>query len=154
MEKGIIFSHTNLIAKDWKKLAAFYIEVFDCVPTYPERDIKGKWIDDMCALEDVHLRGVHLQLPGFENGPTLEIFEYNQAGKDEQTRINDYGFGHIAFHVGDVDAVLKKLLENGGSMYGKVVEAEVPGKGFLKAIYAKDPEGNIIEIQNWGSSKG
>ena len=129
MKKDITFSHTNLIAKDWKKLVAFYIEVFDCKPTYPERDIKGQWIDEMCALEDVHLRGVHLELPGFDNGPTLEIFEYNQKGKDEQTQINDYGFGHIAFHVEDVDAVLKKLLYNGGLMYGKIVEAEVLGKG-------------------------
>ncbi len=153
MKRSIIFSHTNLIAKDWKKLADFYIEVFDCLPTFPERDIKGKWIDDMCAIEDVHLRGVHLQLPGFENGPTLEIFEYKQRGKDEKTQINDYGFGHIAFHVNDVDAVLEKLIEHGGSMYGKVVEAEVSGKGFLKAVYTKDPEGNIIEIQNWSDYK-
>ncbi|QNL21743.1 VOC family protein [Hyphobacterium sp. CCMP332] len=149
MKRSIIFSHTNLIAKDWKRLAEFYIEVFDCVPTFPERDIKGKWIDDMCALEDVHLRGVHLQLPGFEKGPTLEIFEYNQKGRNKNIQINDFGFGHIAFHVEDVGAVLAKLIDNGGSMYGKVVEAEIPGKGFLKAFYARDPEGNIIEIQNW-----
>lgn len=153
LKNSIIFSHTNLIAKNWRKLAKFYIEVFDCKPTFPERDIKGEWIDEMCALEDVHLQGVHLQLPGFEDGPTLEIFGYNKIGKDEPTQINDFGFGHIAFRVDDVDAVLKKLLEYGGSMYGKVIEAEVKGKGFLKAVYAKDPEGNIIEIQNWKESR-
>lgn len=149
MENSITFSHTNLIARDWRKLAKFYIEVFDCKPTYPERDIKEQWIDKMCALEDVHLQGVHLQLPGFKNGPTLEIFEYNKKGEDHQIQINDLGFSHIAFHVENVDSVLQKLLDHGGTIYGKIVEAEVKGKGMLKAVYTKDPEGNIIEIQNW-----
>ena len=33
--------------------------------------------------------------------------------------------------------------------YGELVEKDIPGIGTIKVIYAKDPEGNIIEIQNW-----
>jgi predicted enzyme related to lactoylglutathione lyase len=37
----IKFTHTNIIAKDWKKLSQFYQEVFECVPVPPERDMQG-----------------------------------------------------------------------------------------------------------------
>ncbi len=32
------FGHVNLIADDWRALAQFYVEQFDCVPVPPERD--------------------------------------------------------------------------------------------------------------------
>lgn len=41
---GIKYVHTNIIAKDWKRLADFYIQVFNSKPLYPERDLSGKWI--------------------------------------------------------------------------------------------------------------
>ena len=37
MAIGIRYAHTNLIAKDWRSLARFYIEVFGCEPAGPER---------------------------------------------------------------------------------------------------------------------
>ena len=35
---GIRYAHTNVVAHDWRAIADFYIEVFDCVPVGPERD--------------------------------------------------------------------------------------------------------------------
>jgi hypothetical protein len=43
----------------------------------------------------------------------------------------------------------QKLIANGGQKYGELVEKEIQGVGIIKVIYARDPEGNIIEIQNW-----
>ena len=150
MSKHIKFVHTNIISRDWQKLAQFYIDVFDCTPVYPERDLKGDWINKLTNISNVHLKGVHLRLPGYKNGPTLEIFGYNVAqNRDKHPQVNAQGFGHIAFHVDDVEAVLQSLLSAGGSKYGELVEKDIEGLGILKVIYAKDPEGNIIEIQNW-----
>jgi lactoylglutathione lyase len=39
--------------------------------------------------------------------------------------------------------------ENGGSEVGKVVAKKIKDVGKLEVVYAKDPEGNIIEIQKW-----
>lgn len=64
--------------------------------------------------------------------------------------INPFGFGHIAFAVDDVDACLAKLIEHGGSTVGETVRGTVDGVGAIHLVYAKDPEGNIIEIQTWG----
>ena len=150
MRNEIKFVHTNIIAKDWKRLAQFYIDVFECEPVYPERDLFGDWVDKLTKIPDVKIRGIHLRLPGYDNGPTLEIFEYSKILKrPDAPLINDQGFSHIAFHVSDVDETMNRLIARGGKKYGELIEKEIKGIGILKAIYARDPEGNIIEIQNW-----
>ena len=147
---SIKYVHTNILARDWKKLSQFYIDVFDCEPLFPERDLQGKWVDDMTDISGVLVRGNHLKLPGYEHGPTLEIFSYNNVGKSNSpNRINDFGFTHIAFRVDNVREMAEKVIAKGGSSYGKIVETEIDDLGILTAVYMRDPEGNIIEIQHW-----
>ena len=145
------FAHVNIIAENWQKLAQFYIDTFDCTPVYPERDLTGEWIDKLTGIKDVHIKGIHLQLPEYNtDGPTLEIFEYNHTYPQEKhPQINKQGYGHITFHVDNVEEILKKVQSHGGEKYGELVEKEIIGLGTLKVIYVKDIEGNIVEIQNW-----
>lgn len=150
LENNIKYVHTNLVARDWKKLADFYIHVFNCKPMLPERDLSGEWIDQLTGINDVRIRGMHLSLPGIENGPTLEIFEYcPKDGLNDAIRINSSGFGHIAFHVDSVEKALEKVLEHGGGQLGAVVIKAYEEIGILTVVYATDPEGNFIELQNW-----
>lgn len=150
MENNIRYVHTNLIAKDWKNLANFYMNVFNCKPKPPERNLSGEWMDNLTNISKVSVRGMHLCLPGFENGPTLEIFEYFPSDSTvSENYINRNGFAHIAFHVDSVETVLKRVLENGGGQLGKIVTKEFESIGLLTVVYATDPEGNIVEIQNW-----
>jgi predicted enzyme related to lactoylglutathione lyase len=144
------YAHTNLTARDWRRLARFYCDVFQCIPKLPERDLSGTWLDELTALSNAHLTGVHLRLPGFpENGPTLEIFGYDQLVAGPIPMVNEPGFGHIAFLVDDVDEALRQVLAAGGGVVGKVVKSRVIGVGILNVVYARDPEGNILELQNW-----
>jgi lactoylglutathione lyase len=46
--------------------------------------------------------------------------------------------------------MLLKVKRNGGSTVGNEVSAEIGGVGFINVVYARDPEGNIIEIEKWG----
>ena len=146
----IKFVHTNIIAKDWKNLARFYINVFGCEPVYPERNLEGDDFDKLTNIKNVKIKGIHLHLPGYSDGPTLEIFKYEPFIDDKVLPVfNNPGFSHIAFHVDDVTFYHKKILENGGSKLGEIIESEVEGVGILTCVYARDPEGNIIELQNW-----
>ena len=146
----IRYTHTNVIAQDWRALVDFYVRVFDCAPTGPERDLEGAWVDALTGLSGAHVTGAHLLLPGHgENGPTLEVFAYDPPATGEPGRINRPGFGHIAFHVDDVDTMLAAVVAHGGSALGEVVHRDYPELGRLTAVYARDPEGNIIELQNW-----
>ena len=149
------YAHTNLIAKDWKRLAAFYHDVFECSPLLPERNLSGEWLDKATGIEQAHIRGIHLRLPGFgEDGPTLEIFEYGSMPSPPEVRPNTPGFSHIAFAVDDVETTVQKVFALGGSAVGALTVKEYPGVGVLTFQYVTDPEGNIIEVQSWAEFSG
>jgi predicted enzyme related to lactoylglutathione lyase len=74
----IKYVHTNIIAKDWRKLSLFYQRVFGCKPVPPERDLSGQWLDSLTGIDGAHITGEHLALPGYDGQtPTLEIFSYD-----------------------------------------------------------------------------
>jgi glyoxylase I family protein len=144
------YAHTNLVARDWRRLAGFYIEVFGCEPVPPERDAQGPWLDRATGLREAHLRGMHLRLPGHgPDGPTLEIFSYSESVSQAEPTANRLGFGHIAFQVDDVAATLDKLLAAGGERLGEIADTHIEGAGRLRVVYARDPEGNVLELQAW-----
>ncbi|NIM94957.1 MAG: VOC family protein [Anaerolineales bacterium] len=144
------YVHTNLIAEDWRALAQFYIDLFGCKPIPPERDLSGEWLDRATGLPNAHLEGVHLLLPGHgENGPTLEIFQYDELTPLEGSHPNRRGFGHIAFSVDNVQAATEVVLSNGGRAIGEIVTIKIEDAGQITIAYVADPEGNIIELQQW-----
>ena len=145
------YVHTNLIARDWKKLVRFYGDVFGCIPKGPERDLSGEWLDRVTALSAARLRGVHLRLPGYgDDGPTLEIFRYDGMLDRRLPMPNEPGFAHVAFAVDDVEKALETVISAGGGSVGEIATTEVAGVGSLQVVYARDPEGNIVELQKWG----
>ena len=149
------YVHTNLIARDADRLIRFYAEVFGCTPVPPARDLAGKWLDRATGIAGAKLRGQHLRLPGGGNdGPTLEIFEYDPGLPHEPGPPNRPGWGHVAFAVQDVAAARKAVLDAGGTAVGELVTTDVPDAGGLTFIYMRDPEGNIIELQSWEAVSG
>lgn len=144
------FTHTNIVAGDWRKLAGFYEKVFGCTPVPPERNLSGKWIEEATGVSAAHIKGMHLRLPGYGNeGPTLEIFQYNHEEKRDATAVNRPGFTHIAFSVEDVAAALEAVKAAGGGAIGEIVSLPIQGAGTVTIVYATDPEGNIVELQTW-----
>jgi predicted enzyme related to lactoylglutathione lyase len=144
------YAHTNLIARDWRRLVRFYSEVFGCVAKGPERDLSGAWLDQVTSLRNAHLCGVHLRLPGCgDDGPTLEIFSYEEMVEGQMPAANECGFAHIAFAVDDVDQALEAAIAAGGSTVGDIATTQVDGVGVLRVVYARDPQGNIVELQKW-----
>lgn len=144
------YTHTNIVSTDWKKLADFYVNTFNCEIVPPLRKQSGKWLEKGTGLQNARLEGVHLLLPGYgKNGPTLEIYQYEQIEKQASVAPNKRGFGHIAFEVENVAMILNELEKNGGKSSGDIIKQAVKGVGEITFIYARDPEGNLIELQSW-----
>jgi catechol 2,3-dioxygenase-like lactoylglutathione lyase family enzyme len=144
--------HTNLVARDWRKLASFYERVFGCEPVPPERTLSGRWLEAATNVPGAQIRGIHLRLPGYgDSGPTLEVFQYDPQAGAQEPSVNCPGLGHIAFAVDDVEHASQAVLAEGGRRVGDVVSQEIPGAGTIKFAYVRDPEGNIIELQNWST---
>jgi catechol 2,3-dioxygenase-like lactoylglutathione lyase family enzyme len=146
------YKHTNLIARDWQKLAEFYETVFGCVRVPPERHLSGSWLAQGTGVTHAKLSGVHLRLPGHgEAGPTLEIFQYENIEQKPPPSANREGWGHIAFEVDDVASAVEAVLSHGGQKVGDIASFGAEGVGTVTFVYIADPEGNIIELQNLSS---
>jgi len=144
------YKHTNIVAKDWRKLAGFYQRVFGCEPVPPERTAGDEWVERCTGVSGAEIRGVHLRLPGYgDDGPTLEIFQYNKVEQRPATAINRPGLAHLAFEVDDVEAARDEVIAAGGKCVGELVTVEIRDAGTITFIYMTDPEGNIIELQKW-----
>ena len=144
------YVHTNLIAQDWRRLARFYQDVFGCIPVPPERDLHGPQFDALTSIPGARLRGMHLRLPGYgDAGPTLELFEYAPSQAKAEARVNQHGYGHIAFEVDDVAAAYDAVVQAGGRAIGQIVTLQIADDAQVTVCYMTDPEGNIIELQCW-----
>ena len=143
------FVHTNIVAQDWRRLARFYQQVFGCIPVPPERNLSGQWLEDATGIPGAQIQGLHLRLPGYgDNGPTLEILQYNHHKDKQDTAANRTGFAHIAFAVDDIESARDAVIAAGGGIVGKLVSVDIPGAGRITFVYVTDPEGNILELQH------
>lgn len=144
------YKHTNIIARDWKALAAFYEKVFGCVRVPPERHLSGEWLEKGTGVPGARFSGVHLRFPGYgAGGPTLEIYQYSENAPKWPPMANREGFTHIAFEVEDIMDAAAQVLRHGGKLIGEITRSAVEGVGILTFVYMADPEGNIIELQAW-----
>lgn len=144
------FVHTNLITQDWKSVAQFYERVFGCRRVPPERRLAGKWLENSTGVPEAEIHGVQLRLPGYsEEGPRLEIFQYNREEERQGTAVNRPGYAHIAFAVEDVKAARDAVIAAGGGTVGEIVSTDIHGAGMVTFVYVTDLEGNVIELQRW-----
>ena len=146
----IRYAHTNLIAKDVSRMISFYRDVLHCTSIGETRDLSGEWVDRLTGIPGAHIFGEHLALPGYpDGGPTLEIFGYDSVLSHTAESVNASGFTHIAFAVDSVAETLKLVLLHGGGQIGELIESRYADGRTLTAVYATDPEGNILELQSW-----
>ncbi|GAB5528130.1 MAG: hypothetical protein Roseis2KO_60020 [Roseivirga sp.] len=146
----IRYTHTNIVARDWERLADFYIRVFDCIPKPPKRNQSGTWLEKGTGVKSAALEGMHLTLPGYGNdGPTLEVYQYAEIRDSLKPEPNSKGLGHLAFEVDNVYEILEKALAHGATRIGEISENMVEGVGKIQFVYIRDPEDNIIELQSW-----
>ncbi|MGE5155917.1 MAG: VOC family protein, partial [Betaproteobacteria bacterium] len=84
-----------------------------------------------------------------EDGPTLEIYQYERELDAQPAAANRRGYGHLAFAVPDVMAARAAVLANGGGAVGEIVTLETSDGRRVTWAYVTDPEDNVLELQSW-----
>ena len=79
MRVKVKLTHVNVIARDWRRLAAFYETVFGCVRVPPERDLAGLWLDAATGIPGARIRGVHLAYVTDPEGNVIELQKWETA---------------------------------------------------------------------------
>jgi len=54
---------------------------------------------------------------------------------------------HLAFFVDDIRHTLENLVSAGGESLGEIASVQIPDGDRVEFVYARDPEGNIVELQ-------
>jgi glyoxylase I family protein len=148
--EGARFGHVNVTGADWRRLAAFYTELFGCEVVPPERDYQGADLESATGVAGAHLTGAHLRLPGHgPTGPTIEIYQYDAVEAPRPPRVDRAGWGHVAFQVPDVPTAVREVLAAGGGRVGEVITSTTADGRNVTWCYATDPDGNIVELQAW-----
>lgn len=140
MIRGI--HHVALHTPNLARIVGFYREVLGFQPVGEEvRWEKNALIDQVIGLENSAGRSIMLRA----GNCYLEVFEYTSpaAREGQPLRPCDHGYTHFALDVTDIEAEYERL-----KAAGMVFMRDRPGEfEQLKAVYGKDPDGNIIEIQ-------
>jgi len=146
MIRGI--HHIAISTPDLDRLAAFYTDVVGFVPVMQTEWADRPLIDRMIGgYEGSRARQVMLQA----GNAHLELFEYSSPAPtpaDPGRTPADHGYTHLCLDVVDIDAELERLAARGATFQSTPpTVAEMGGAARLRAIYGRDPDGNIIEMQ-------
>lgn len=120
----------------------FYRRAFGFMPAGDEvRWQDNAMIDAIIGVEGSAARTVMLKAGNIY----LEVFEYfaPPARDAGPARPHDHGYTHFAVDSDDAVADYQRLIEAGMTF----MHAEPGEVGEFRAVYGKDPDGNIIELQ-------
>lgn len=137
--------HVSLTARNADQLSSFYKQVFGFVEKRAPKRLSGKAVFRGNGLPDNDIYAIWLTFPNTQD-PFLEIMEYTHPAKRGVPAVNDPGFGHIAFEVCNLHQTLENVLRFGGSLQGDVTNFESDEQPYW-IVYARDPEGNILELE-------
>jgi predicted enzyme related to lactoylglutathione lyase len=138
-------AHINLVARDAEELAAFYANVLGCTFLREPRLLSGEKVSRGNGIANSEIYSIWLKFPELEC-PFLEIHEHKATCDRDQPRVNEPGFGHLSFQMKDVSGMLTQIIQAGGAQIGEITDLGTAEKPFLIA-YARDPEGNILELE-------
>lgn len=103
---------------------------------------EGTFIDTIENLNGVKLHMIKLTAP---DGSMIELLkdESHPTPPPERNTLCDHGIRHVAFTVADVEASWRRLNESGCQTLSEPVTSP---DGKARLFFARDPEGNLIEI--------
>ena len=138
------WGHVAVSVRDMDKALSFYRDIlgFEVEWDMPQRD--GEKLSMVVGMPDVNAHVVMLR--GY--GAKIELFKWRSPEGREQhvCRQCDFGITHFALSVHNIHPLYEELA-------GKGVQFNCPPqnlRGDVWCAYMRDPEGNTIEIIDYG----
>lgn len=131
---GIVVNNLDENIYFWTKIMGFKIE--------RKMEEIGDHIDMITGLKKVKLTTIKLS---DEKSNLIELLKFHSHPDKNKWEGKPYSTGitHIAFTVENINSIIVKLNERG---YINNVEAQSSSDGKVKVVYAKGPEGLILEL--------
>lgn len=133
--------HHGVIVSDVEQSSSFYTDVLGFTQV-DSRSVATEPVEEALGVDGADLSVVMIDANGF----LIELIEYNAPANEnanEKVNSHDVGVAHFAVVVDDIDAVFNDIRND----VDYVSEPKtLDSLGGLKAVYLKDPDGNIIEF--------
>lgn len=145
MIRGI--HHVAISTPDIDRLAAFYRDGLGFTEVMSTSWSNRPMIDELINLRGSAARQLMLKAANCY----VELFEYSAPVPEPQNTDyppSNHGITHFCFDVVDIDAEFERLTDLGMTFHRPPPTSEELGSNSpLRAIYGRDPDGNIIELQ-------
>ncbi len=133
--------HTGIVVQDLEKSLRFWRDFMGMEVVIDFRE-EGEFIDTVQRLEGVRLRMVKLRAADGTMIQLLKDDAHSPNGRGHE-ELCDYGIRHIAFTVPDIDHSWRVLRDANCDVLSEPVTSP---DGKAKLFFARDPEGNYLEI--------
>ena len=138
--------HVAVATGDLDRLVGFYRDLFGFeVASQGGWDAGSPVVDDIVGLPGSAARTAVL----YAGNIYIEVFEYSSPqGRpgDPDRPVSDHGYTHFCIDGTDVDAEYARLTAAGMRFHTPPPAASDMG-GKIRATYGRDPDGNVIELQ-------
>lgn len=134
--------HIAISTPDIGRLSLFYQRCFGFEIAYD-----GAWPAGVPAVDRMmELEGCAARVMMLRTGTNfLEMFEFSEPRQplgECRPGAADRGYTHICFHVQDIEGEYRRLKQLGMTFHAP----PAPTVPEIKAVYGRDPDGNIIEL--------
>jgi catechol 2,3-dioxygenase-like lactoylglutathione lyase family enzyme len=146
MIRGI--HHIAINVRDLDRMLAFYCEGMGFVPTHAPRSWRGNALIDAA----IDVKGSAGRSAILRAGNCyLELAEYSapQPAATAALRPFDNGYTHFCIDVTNIAETCERL-----KRYGMTFHDDPVDFGPAQAIFAQDPEGNLVEVQEIENETG
>lgn len=144
MIRGI--HHVAIHVRDLDRMIAFYRDALGFEPVGdPGGWTESKEIDEIIGVPGSAARTAMLQA----GNCYLEMFQFAAPGPGSSRPLDpfDHGYTHFCVDVTDIEAECERLRGLGMTFNRGERRVGPVDVGFVKSIYGRDPEGNLVELQ-------
>lgn len=153
--------HVGITVPNLEEAARFFIEAFGAETIFKMDSHRDTSDPEVRAQEQAKLgtrrtawwtRTLVLRLG---DGPSIELFEYEDAERLPPPTASDFGIQHFGIYVDDIDRACERVVAAGGALLdGPTLLPALEGGEGNKWIYTVAPWGGIIEIVSYPSPQG
>jgi glyoxylase I family protein len=136
--------HVSLATADMGRFLRFYRDLIGLTLIGEGESQPGNtWFEAVVGLKGARVHSAQLR----GGNVFIEVFQYKHpepAAQGPPPRPCDVGIRHICFDVTDIQGEYERLKSAGVEF---ISEPQTMGNHQVKAVYARDPDNNIVELQ-------
>jgi len=135
------FDHVGITVSDLESATAFFVGLG--LEIQGRGSVQGEFVETVCGIPGAHCEITMLRPP--DGGCLLELSSFvtpdNLPGSP-QAMANEVGLRNVSFEVGDLDATLRHVAEQGYGLVSGVGEYE----NSVRMAYVRGPDGIVVSL--------